>query len=145
MSALFQDPSCMEWWLPNSENYTPIVRAIRSFVESRTTQAIDVPQATKDLSDIKGIFANMKLDDGNDNGQKKDTSMDGLLLQLNSSAREERNDNVDGVVKVEGGWGGEGEEGGWGDVGGDDGGMQSSHGLWIQEQEGHHPNYDDYA
>lgn len=63
MSAFFQDPSCLDWWLPNSENYTPIVRAIRAFVESRTTQAVDVPQATEDLSNMKAIFSNMKLDD----------------------------------------------------------------------------------
>lgn len=72
MADLFGDPSCMHWWLPNDENYPPIVRSIRSFVEARTTQARDVP--TEDLRDMKAIFASMKLDDGrNSHPESKET------------------------------------------------------------------------
>ena len=62
MSALFRDPSCMHWWLPNNDKYPPIIRSIRSFVEERTSEARDVPE--EDLRDIKAIFSSMKLDDG---------------------------------------------------------------------------------
>lgn len=62
MSALFQDPSCMHWWLPNDESYPPIIRSIRKFVQERTSEARDVP--AEDLRDMKAIFAQMKLDDG---------------------------------------------------------------------------------
>jgi hypothetical protein len=62
MSALFQDPSCMHWWLPNDESYPPIIRSIRKFVQERTSEARDVP--AEDLRDMKAIFASLKLDDG---------------------------------------------------------------------------------
>lgn len=61
MAALFQDPSCMHWWLPNDDSYPPIIRSIRRFVEERTSEARNVP--AEDLRDIKGIFSSMSLDD----------------------------------------------------------------------------------
>lgn len=54
----------MHWWLPNDEDYPPVIRGIRAFVEERTAPARDV--ATEDLRDIKAIFKNMKLDDDGD-------------------------------------------------------------------------------
>ena len=52
----------MHWWLPNDENYPPIIRSIRKFVEERTAPAKDV--STEDLRDMKAIFASLNLDDG---------------------------------------------------------------------------------
>jgi hypothetical protein len=51
----------MHWWLPNDEGYTPIIRSIRSFVEERTSPAIDLPG--EDLRDMKQIFSSLNLDD----------------------------------------------------------------------------------
>ncbi|CZT00813.1 related to C6 finger domain protein [Rhynchosporium graminicola] len=62
MADLFQDRSCMHWWLPNDENYPQIVRSIRKFVEERTSPAKTEP--AEDLRDMKAIFASLKLDDG---------------------------------------------------------------------------------
>jgi hypothetical protein len=62
MAVLFQEPSCMHWWLPNDESYPPIIRALRRFVEERTSEARDVP--AEDLRDMKAIFSLLKLDDG---------------------------------------------------------------------------------
>lgn len=62
MAALFQDPSCMHWWLPNDGSYPPIIRSIRKFVEERTSKARNVP--AEDLRDMKAIFSSLKLDDG---------------------------------------------------------------------------------
>lgn len=62
MAALFQDPSCMHWWLPNDDSYPPIIRSIRRFVEERTSVARDLP--AEDLRDMKAIFSSMKIDDG---------------------------------------------------------------------------------
>ncbi|PVH85998.1 hypothetical protein DL98DRAFT_408223 [Cadophora sp. DSE1049] len=61
MADLFQDRSCMHWWLPNDEHYPPIVRSIRKFVEERTSQAKNEP--AEDLRDMKAIFASLKLKD----------------------------------------------------------------------------------
>jgi hypothetical protein len=62
MADLFRDRSCMHWWLPNDENYPPIIRSIRKFVEERTSPAKNVP--AEDLRDMKAIFASLNLDDG---------------------------------------------------------------------------------
>ena len=53
----------MHWWLPNDENYPPIIRSIRKFVEERTSAPTDVP--TEDLRDMKAIFASLNLEDSN--------------------------------------------------------------------------------
>jgi hypothetical protein len=52
----------MHWWLPNDEDYPPIIRSIRNFVEERTSKAKNLP--AEDLRDMKAIFASLKLDDG---------------------------------------------------------------------------------
>jgi hypothetical protein len=52
----------MHWWLPNDEDYPPIIRSIRNFVEERTSKAKNLP--AEDLRDMKAIFALLKLDDG---------------------------------------------------------------------------------
>lgn len=61
MADLFRDRSCMHWWLPNDENYPPIIRSIRKFVEERTSPAKTMP--AEDLRDMKAIFALLNLDD----------------------------------------------------------------------------------
>jgi len=62
MADLFRDRSCMHWWLPNDEDYPPIIRSIRNFAEERTSEAKNLP--AEDLRDMKAIFASLKLDDG---------------------------------------------------------------------------------
>jgi hypothetical protein len=52
----------MHWWLPNDEDYPPIIRSIRKFVEERTSAATSVPG--EDLRDMKAIFASLNLGDG---------------------------------------------------------------------------------
>lgn len=60
MADLFQDQSCMHWWLPNDEGYTPAIRSIRKFAQERTSPATD----KKDLREMKQIFSSLKLDSG---------------------------------------------------------------------------------
>jgi len=76
----------MHWWLPNDENYPPIVRSIRKFVEERTTPAKDVP--TEDLRDMKAIFASLNLDDGQSS--------------VPPGARKEKGTQIDVAVAAEG-------------------------------------------
>lgn len=60
MADLFRDQSCMHWWLPNDEGYTPAIRSIRKFAQERTSPATD----KKDLREMKQIFSSLKLDSG---------------------------------------------------------------------------------
>lgn len=62
LSAYFQDPSCMRWWLPNDENFPPIIQTIHDFVSERTAGAKD--KSTEDLRDMKAIFSTLNLDEG---------------------------------------------------------------------------------
>lgn len=68
MADLFRDRSCMHWWLPNDENYPPIIRSIRKFVEERTSKATDL--AGEDLRDMKAVFSSLNLDDNDPNLNK---------------------------------------------------------------------------
>ena len=51
------------WWLPNNEGYPPMIRALRDFIDFRTTSAEMQPDS-KDLSvrDMAGIFKTMSLE-----------------------------------------------------------------------------------
>ncbi|KAF2836000.1 hypothetical protein M501DRAFT_940621 [Patellaria atrata CBS 101060] len=49
------------WWLPNDENYPPLIRAMRTFIEERTISPRD--RTGEDLRDMKGLFSAMSLDD----------------------------------------------------------------------------------
>ncbi|KFZ06664.1 hypothetical protein V501_07196 [Pseudogymnoascus sp. VKM F-4519 (FW-2642)] len=80
ISELFQDPTCMEWWLPNGENYPPTIRSIRSFVEERTSTPRD--EVTEDLRDMKVLFGSLNLEDDKSN---KSTPSDSTLVDSNNS------------------------------------------------------------
>ncbi|KAI9761104.1 MAG: Vacuolar-sorting protein SNF7 [Chaenotheca gracillima] len=61
MAALWAIPEIQHWWLPNDENYPPIIRSIRAFVEERTRKPSN--ETASDLRDIKTIFGSMKISD----------------------------------------------------------------------------------
>lgn len=44
MADLFQDPSCVRWWLPNDEGFTPVLQRIRSFADERNIVAVNAQQ-----------------------------------------------------------------------------------------------------
>lgn len=67
-AEFFRDPSCMNWWLPNNENYPTIIRSIRRFVEERSAQAKDA--LSEDTRDMKTIFSQLNLDDGQETSPK---------------------------------------------------------------------------
>jgi hypothetical protein len=84
MADLFRDRTCMHWWLPNDEDYPPIIRSIRKFVEERTSKAKNLP--AEDLRDMKAIFASLKLDDGKSSippSTQKPGSTSGIAVAAN--------------------------------------------------------------
>ncbi|PKS09077.1 hypothetical protein jhhlp_003691 [Lomentospora prolificans] len=63
MSELFRDPSCVRWWLPNEEGYTPILQSIRTFADERN--AVAVSAQVENLREVRHVFAKMQLSDDN--------------------------------------------------------------------------------
>ncbi|OTB08097.1 hypothetical protein M426DRAFT_200926 [Hypoxylon sp. CI-4A] len=60
MAEIFRDPSCIQWWLPNDEGLSPILRNIRAFADERNSNP-GSPQ-TESLREISAIFAKMRID-----------------------------------------------------------------------------------
>jgi len=51
------------WWLPNDEDYPPVVRALRDFISFRAESAAKEPDAKDaDVRDMAGIFKTMSLE-----------------------------------------------------------------------------------
>ncbi|KAH8193728.1 hypothetical protein TruAng_012106 [Truncatella angustata] len=71
-SQIFQDPSCVHWWLPNDEGLTPIVRNIRSFADERN--ANPVSEQTENLREMSSIFAKMGLGSRDDSSSPLEPS-----------------------------------------------------------------------
>ncbi|KAI2629451.1 hypothetical protein GGS21DRAFT_540353 [Xylaria nigripes] len=61
MAELFGEPSCRQWWLPNDEGMTPVLRSTRAFVDARNSNP--VTQETEAVRDMSAIFSNMRIDD----------------------------------------------------------------------------------
>lgn len=59
MAEIFRDPSCIQWWLPNDEGLSPILRSIRAFADERNANPVS-PQ-TESLREISVIFAKLRL------------------------------------------------------------------------------------
>jgi hypothetical protein len=83
MAELLQDQSIMHWWLPNDENYPPMIRSIRNFVEERTSSPRD--NSTEDLRDMKAIFSSMNIDDGRSQASSQETPPDSQTLSSGGS------------------------------------------------------------
>ncbi|KAI1658508.1 hypothetical protein F4813DRAFT_388779 [Daldinia decipiens] len=60
MAEIFREPSCIQWWLPNDEGLSPVLRSIRAFADERN--ANPVSQQTESLREISAIFAKMRID-----------------------------------------------------------------------------------
>jgi hypothetical protein len=58
-SQIFQDPSCVYWWLPNDEGLSAIIRSVRAFADERS--ANPVSEQTENLREMSSIFAKMRL------------------------------------------------------------------------------------
>lgn len=61
MAEIWNIPELHDWWLPNDEDYPPIIRSIRTFVEERTLKPSN--QANEDVRNMRGIFSKMSIFD----------------------------------------------------------------------------------
>lgn len=58
-AEIFQDQTCIHWWLPNDEGLTPIVRAVRAFADERSGNPVS--EQTENLREMSAIFAKMRF------------------------------------------------------------------------------------
>ena len=61
MGGLFRDPSCVRWWLPDDEGFTPILQSIRAFADERN--AVAVSAQVGNLREVSQVFAKLQLDE----------------------------------------------------------------------------------
>ena len=60
MAELWGLPEVNEWWLPDGGFCSPVVRSIRSFMETRLPHA-EGESRSEDQRNIKGIFSQLSL------------------------------------------------------------------------------------
>lgn len=58
LANLFRDPTCLRWWLPNDEGFTPTLQAMRTFADERNTVAVG--QQQESLREVKNLFAKLE-------------------------------------------------------------------------------------
>ena len=61
MAELFREPSCVHWWLPNNEGFSPVLQEIRNFADERNAAAVTAQQES--VREVKHIFAKLSLMD----------------------------------------------------------------------------------
>lgn len=59
MAELFQDTSCVRWWLPNDEGFSPVLRAIRAFADERNATAVSA--RAENVREVRHIFSKLQL------------------------------------------------------------------------------------
>lgn len=59
MGDLFRDASCVRWWLPNDEGFTPILQSIRAFADERN--AVAVSAQVENLREVNHVFEKLQL------------------------------------------------------------------------------------
>lgn len=63
MAELFQDPSCLRWWLPNDEGFTPVLQRIREFADERNIVAVNAQQErVREVRQLYQKFGNMDVE-----------------------------------------------------------------------------------
>lgn len=75
MAELWDVQEINQWWLPNGEGYSPIIRSIRDFIEDRTVKPRD--QDGEDLREIKGILSKLAIDDSPRDSPESSSSIAG--------------------------------------------------------------------
>lgn len=59
MAEHFSDESCIRWWLPNDEGFTPLLQSIRAFADERNAMAASTQRDT--LTQVRHVFSKMNI------------------------------------------------------------------------------------
>lgn len=73
MAELFSDESCVRWWLPNDEGFSPLLQNIRAIADERNAMAVATQRES--LQQIRHVFTRMQL--GPAGGSSSESGGDG--------------------------------------------------------------------
>ena len=59
MSELFRDESCVRWWLPNDEGFSPVLQSIRAFADERNAAAVSAQP--ENARRTRNVFSKMHI------------------------------------------------------------------------------------
>ena len=59
MAELFNDQSCLHWWLPNDDGFTPMLQTIRAFADDRNATAVSTQG--ENLRQIRHVLSKMDI------------------------------------------------------------------------------------
>ncbi|KAK4176697.1 fungal-specific transcription factor domain-containing protein [Triangularia setosa] len=65
MAELFSDSTCTRWWLPNDEDFPPLLQNIRAYADERNVMAASTRRDT--VQQIHHVFSRMDI--GDDSGE----------------------------------------------------------------------------
>ncbi|KAL2153229.1 hypothetical protein VTH82DRAFT_4384 [Thermothelomyces myriococcoides] len=61
MAELFNDESCVRWWLPNDEGFTPLLQNIRAIADERNVNVMALATQRENLQQIQQNFSRMQM------------------------------------------------------------------------------------
>lgn len=61
MAELFDDESCLRWWLPDDEGFTPLLQNIRAIADERNAMAVSTQR--EGLQQMRSVFSRMQIGD----------------------------------------------------------------------------------
>ena len=59
MAELFNDESCIRWWLPDDEGFSPLLQNIRAIADERNAMAVSTQRES--LQQIRQVFSRMQI------------------------------------------------------------------------------------
>lgn len=68
MADFFGDPSCVRWWLPNGEGFTPVLQALRTLADERNMLAVS--HEAESLREVKSLFSRLRQIKSNTKSQQ---------------------------------------------------------------------------
>jgi len=69
MAELFDDESCIRWWLPNDEGFSPLLQNIRAIADERNAMALSTQRES--LQQIRHVFSRMQIGEEHAEGDDK--------------------------------------------------------------------------
>jgi hypothetical protein len=60
MAELFGDQTCVRWWLPDDDGFTPVLKSIRTFADERNETAVTAQ--TENLREMRHGFTKMQIE-----------------------------------------------------------------------------------